>query len=123
MSPAATPFARDLDAGVRALVLDRDHHACVRCGLAVGDEAIWPRSPGGSRGPENLILLCGSRKTGCTRWIGVHSKRALLYGWLLTPGEDPLDKPVVYASSGGFTEYWLTADGGRETEPPRERAA
>jgi hypothetical protein len=35
-----------------------------------------------------------------------------------------LDVPVAYArQEGGFTEYWLTADGRREAGSPQERAA
>jgi hypothetical protein len=114
---------------VRAVVEDRDLGWCVRCGLAVGDgpQSIHHRirrSQGGSHQPDNLILLCGSGTTGCHGWVHAHPAAARDFGWLLKSTENPLDVPVAYArQEGGFTEYWLTADGRREAGSPQERAA
>jgi hypothetical protein len=114
---------------VRVAVEDRDLGWCVRCGLAVGDgsQSIHHRirrSQSGSHQSDNLILLCGSGTTGCHGWVHAHPAAARDSGWLLKSNEDPLAVPVAYAAqAGGFTEFWLTADGRREAEPPQERAA
>jgi 5-methylcytosine-specific restriction endonuclease McrA len=106
---------------VRAMVEGRDLGWCVRCGLAVGSgpQSVHHRirrSQGGSHQPENLILLCGSGTTGCHGWVHAHPADARDSGWLLKSHEDPLAVPVAYArQGGGFSEYRLTAGGGRES--------
>lgn len=51
---------------IRAVVLARDGHRCVRCGRtdALQIDHIWPWSLGGPTRSENLQTLCGA----CNRW-------------------------------------------------------
>jgi hypothetical protein len=124
---ARTPLKRTRASGddpspeVRAIVKGRDLGWCVRCGLTVADSPHSihhriRRSQGGSHDPENLILLCGSGTTGCHGWVHAHPAEARDSGWLLKSHEDPLAVPVAYARpGGGFMEYHLTAEGGRES--------
>lgn len=112
-----------LDAVILAKVLDRDLQSCVRCGIPVSgkDYTIHSRVQG-AKGASSLpgwILMCGGPVTGCHGWTHAHPADALVFGWMLKTGDDPLLVPVAYGRrGGGFSEYWLTADGGRETDPP-----
>jgi len=114
---------------VRALVLGRDEHACARCGMSVTDRPRSihhrvRRSQGGGNSPENLITLCGSGVTGCHGWVHANVAEARAPGWLLLGDDDPLAESVMYAAEyGPAVTFWLTRDGKREADDPREAAA
>jgi hypothetical protein len=58
--------------------------------------------------PENLITLLAS-----------HAGRAdPVMGYRLSPQEDPLLVPMLYALPAGPAWLWLTPDGKRTTVPP-----
>lgn len=100
----------------RALILDRDHGTCFRCGRTVvwwptGDarrpETVCPysihhRRPRGMGGstdpitdhPANGLTLCGTGTTGCHGWVESHRRQALADGYLLEHPQDPRTAPV-----------------------------
>ena len=114
---------------VRALVLERDDHACARCGVnIVGRVASIHhrvrRSQGGRNTPENLVTLCGSGVTECHGWVHQNITQAKVFGWLLDGTADPALEGVTYASERrpGMI-LWLTRAGKRTSVDPREVAA
>src|SRR5262249_37842774 len=123
VNPCRARWDTGLDAGIRAKVLHRDTGRCVRCGIPVSGEDYTIHSRGGRAevtGPflPGLILLCGGFATGCHGWVHEHPTDALVYGWLVRTGDDPLLVPVAYLAGKEMAEYYLTEDGERVTEPP-----
>lgn len=80
-------------AEVRAAVLERDDHCCLRCGRNVEQVAHsvhhrYARKMGGTTDPRindvrNLVLLCGTGTTGCHGWVESHRRQAGADGWIL----------------------------------------
>lgn len=104
-----------LTKSVRETVLERDLHACVRCGLYItpfGEYSIHhrrPRGMGGSKrpstnSPANLLTLCGTGTTGCHGYIESHREQALEAGYLLTQQQHP-DQEAVFTHRG-----WMLLD-------------
>lgn len=98
-----------LSAKLRAAVLDRDGHRCVRCGIALDQAWTYsihhrtPRGMGGSKRANtmpNLITLCGSGVTLCHGWIESHRDAARDLGYLVRRGHDPATTPVLIAGRG-----------------------
>jgi hypothetical protein len=114
--PAATEF----DAVTVAIILERDHWSCVRCGGGLHgvrgrDWSIQhrrARGAGGSRRPDtntpqNGLSVCGSGTTGCHGHIEREREQARAHGWAIRQTDDPLTVPVVHALYG---HVYLTAD-------------
>ena len=98
--------------GGRGLALERDGYACACCGISIIGKRyrLHPRKPGkaGQDAPENLITL-----------LARHASHAdPVKGYRLSPQEDPLLVPVLYALPAGPAWCWLTPDGKRTTVPP-----
>lgn len=116
-------------------VLERDGHACVRCGtLLTGTRGLdWalhhrrPKAMGGSflrdtNMPQNLISVCGPDNThGCHGFIHSRPSESGPAGWLLsnTRSEEPLYLPLLVEHSSRWV--YLTEDG-RYADAPPERA-
>lgn len=92
------------DRRTTALILDRDGHACVCCGITVAQAPITihhrrNRGHGGStdpvtNGPANGIACCWP----CNGLMEVSAARATearARGWKLVMGQDPAAVPVV----------------------------
>lgn len=101
---ATTSRPTGFDRRTRALILDRDGHACVCCGLTAAQTRIVAhhrrnRGHGGSRdpivnGPANGIACCWT----CNDLMESNAPRAAearARGWKLIAGQDPLAVPVV----------------------------
>ena len=115
---------------VRALVIERDGHACRRCGTSLpagrGGSVHHriPRGMGGTRwegihSPALLVLLCGDGTTGCHGWIERHRAAALRLGWLLSRqlfGIDPADVPMRWPDRPD--RLYLRHDGTTVTDLP-----
>lgn len=91
---------------VRAAILDRAGGQCERCGRSL-DPYFYSlqhrraRGMGGSRrrdtnSPVNLVALCGSATTpgGCHQWVEAHPDYAIVDGWRVPQGIDPVGSPV-----------------------------
>lgn len=110
----ATDRSRPVPAKLRASILERDSHACARCGRPVDVSSGYyslhhrlPRSRGGTHTPENLVTLCGSGTTRCHVEVESLRAQARAEGWLVPTGVDPAAWPVL---RGG--QWWqLTAEG------------
>lgn len=126
---AATARKRPRDTGpsreVVDLVLERDQHSCVLCGVNLHGQRgrDWsiqhrdPRGMGGTRRPEvnrpsSLVALCGSGTTGCHGWAEVRRREAEALGLLLRGNEQATQVPVatwygvvLLDDEGGFTHY------------------
>lgn len=91
------------DLGTVLRVLERDGHACVRCGKAIrGDRGRdWslqhrkPRGQGGTNDPSNLLSVCGSGTTGCHGHMESYRTEAYDKGWLVHRNVDPRAKAVL----------------------------
>lgn len=89
------------EAQVRAVVMDRDGHACVICGSRdrVTFHHCLPRSAGGSSipiGPHQAIAACGSGTSGCHGMVeraGREQGWAYRLGYLARHGLDPSETP------------------------------
>lgn len=87
---------------IRLAVLERDGHACSRCGVTVQRPFYSlhhrrPRGMGGSRllhTMANLVTLCGSGTTGCHGEIEGDRDRQRQVGWLVPKGVRPEDWPI-----------------------------
>lgn len=101
---------------VRQIVLERDQHRCVRCGIYVAFGAYSlhhrrPRGSGGSRRPStnlpaNLLTLCGHATSpdGCHHYVESHRELAREAGYLLTQQQHP-DQEAVFTHRG-----WMLLD-------------
>ena len=98
---------------VRQLVIDRNHHMCLRCqapGQVIHHRR--PRKRGGTKrpeinAPENLVWICNRCHDEIERFI-----REIAYntGWLVREGiEEPVEIPLVDLLGRWF---WLLEDGG-----------
>ncbi|GAB2859260.1 hypothetical protein GCM10022221_68540 [Actinocorallia aurea] len=106
----------------RALVLARDGHACVVCGLDITRRPHnihhrLPRGMGGSsdpaiNSPANLITVCGSGTTGCHGEIERNREWAQDHGWIVPRGMSPAASPIVLFGCPG--RFLLLSDGGIE---------
>ena len=82
---------KTIPSAIRDAVLERDGHACVRCGAAVQRPYYSlhhrrARGMGGSRllhTMANLVTLCGSGTTGCHGEVESDRDAAEAVGWLL----------------------------------------
>lgn len=84
---------------MQTLVLDRDGHACVRCGVPA--EATHHRKPRGMGGASrqaaahdasHLISLCSV----CHVWVESERAAARLMGWLVPVGVDPAGYQLLW---------------------------
>jgi hypothetical protein len=112
MKSRKDPLAAFLAPTGRGLALERDGYACACCGMSIIGKyyRLCPRKPGkaGQAAPENLVTLLAS-----------HASRAdPVKGYRLSPQEDPLLVPVLYALAAGPAWCWLTRDGKRTTVAP-----
>lgn len=98
---------------VRALVHDRDHGQCVRCGsrssLTIHHRVN--RGMGGAREPwinepQNLLLAC----TFCNTWFEDNPRQSYAHGWKLRRPMLPADMTVRYSDGH---EWALFPDGTR----------
>lgn len=88
---------------IRDAVLERDGHACVRCGVAVQRPFYSlqhrdPRGAGGSRllhTMANLVTLCGSGTTKCHGHVESQRTESYALGWLVPNGVVPEEWPVL----------------------------
>lgn len=113
----------------RALVLERDGHACVCCGRSVIGRRYSlqhrkRRSQGGDNSPCNLLTVLGDGTTGChariDSRIDPHDEAK---GYTCRSWEDPARIPVMYFTEGGSgIAAWLLPDGTLSVHDP-ERAA
>ncbi|MGB3443852.1 MAG: HNH endonuclease signature motif containing protein [Actinophytocola sp.] len=105
---------------IREAVLERDDHACVRCGVAIQRPYYSlqhrdPRGAGGSRllhTMANLVTLCGSGTTRCHGHVESYRDESKAHGWLVPNGAVPEEWPV---------RRW-TPDGPRWMQPGNEWA-
>ncbi|WP_208033209.1 HNH endonuclease [Streptomyces cyanogenus] len=103
---AARVARRGPSARIRRIVLERDGHACVRCGLRAGSTRLGlayvvPISHGGTDSPDNLITLCPNCNAGRTSqppgeeevWLRMQSlspgEQSRLLAWM-TLGRRPV---------------------------------
>jgi hypothetical protein len=117
------------------MVLERDGHACVRCGRPAGPgtgpysiQHRVARGVGGDNSLPNLILLCGSATTLCHGKVESRDNRGDRHdqaaGWRLESWQDPEREPVLIVSAGGGgIRAWLERDGGIAFEAPGEAVA
>lgn len=112
---------------VRQTILDRDHGACVRCGVPIESSSVGyslqhrnARQMGGTSDPRinqtgNGVVLCGSATTGCHGWVEqtdpVAATRA---GYAVEGWADPVSVPMLTMRDG-----WVRIDnnGGRWQVP------
>ena len=130
-------------AKVRQLVLVRDLHACVSCGVSIQSRPFSvhhriPRGMGGTRNPEvnlpaNLLTLCGTGTTGCHGWLESHRVKANEWGYLIRRGTaSPSFEPVLTAvgwrrfdNDGGIADAYpanVSAERQREVDAHAEQA-
>ncbi|GIH07362.1 hypothetical protein Rhe02_54290 [Rhizocola hellebori] len=96
-------------------ILERDGHACGRCGGALYGErgfdySIQHRRARGAGGtqqpdtnaPQNGLALCGSGAgdAGCHSHVESHREEAREHGWAIRQDEDPLRVPVTHFLHG-----------------------
>ena len=120
------PRSRSTDPSpaLRALVLGRDRHSCVRCGKGITGRPYSlhhrkRRSQGGRNAPGNLLTLCGSGTTGCHGWVHANIAESQASGWLLLSTQHPGAESVLYVSEhGSGMRVWLTESGTYSTAPP-----
>lgn len=108
VATAKRPKDTGPDKATVELVLARDGHRCVACGVPLhGQRGVdyslhhrKRRSQGVDNSPANLVSLCGH---GCSQCHGlVHSEvaEARLTGFLLRSTENPEEVPVEHARHG-----------------------
>lgn len=128
--PTTRPKRNPMPPDVRALVIDRDGHACRRCGHPLPGGrggSVHHRIPRGMGGttwtgihsPALLVLLCGDGTTGCHGWIESNRAAALRLGWLLTRhlfDIDPADVPLRW--DDGELRLYLHHDGTSAVDLP-----
>lgn len=103
---------------IREAVLERDGHACTRCGAAIvrpyySLQHRRPRGMGGSRllhTMANLVTLCGSATSGCHGEVESDRETAVRLGWLVPHGVTPEEWPV-----------WRWTPDGHRWEQPGEK--
>ena len=115
---------------VRALVLERDGHACVCCGQSVTGRPYSlqhrkRRSQGGSNSPSNLVVVLGTGTTGCHERIDSRrDPHDEARGYTVRSWQNPALVPVMIFSEGGSgVTAWLTDAGTYAFEAPAERRA
>lgn len=114
-------------------ILERDGHACARCGGGLwGDRGRgWSiqhrraRGAGGTQRPDtnaphNGIALCGSATTGCHGYVEAHPREAEDNGFRVPQNGDPAKAPVNHAHLGPNTYLWPNGSWG--SRPWREEA-
>jgi 5-methylcytosine-specific restriction protein A len=113
-----TGFSRQ----VRAVVIERAHGYCERCGEKRGTEAHHRRArgAGGTRRPStnqpsNALWLCAA----CHRDTESRRTHALANGWLVRQHDEPRDAPVLYRG----TRVWLDDLGCMHDNPQHAEAA
>jgi hypothetical protein len=113
------------DAGVRAMVLERDGYRCVCCGRSVTGEPFMlvRRLRGGGDSPANLITTLGTPTSGCAGRID--SRRDPddeAKGYSVGSGQDPAEVPVVlFGGDGPGVPLFLSAEGFYHAEPQATR--
>lgn len=92
---------------VRQTILDRDHMACVRCGVAIDTGHVGyslqhrdNRGSGGTSDPRvnwasNGATMCGSGTTGCHGWAEDHETEAAELGYVVKSWADPATVPML----------------------------
>jgi hypothetical protein len=112
------------DAKTRALVLERDDHRCVCCGVSVIGRPYSlqhrkRRSQGGGNSPSNLITVLGTGTTGCHERIDSRrDPHDEARGYTVRSWQDPAEVPVMVMSAHGAGALMLlTADGTYEIPP------
>ena len=113
---------------VRRLVLERDGHACVCCGMSIAGQPYSlqhrkRRSQGGTNDPSNLITVLGTGTTGCHERID--SRRFPEdedKGYTVRSWQNPAGVPVTLFGGAGGT-FYLWDDGTYHAEGPQEAAA
>ena len=113
---------------VRRLVLERDGHACVCCGMSIAGQPYSlqhrkRRSQGGTNDPSNLITVLGTGTTGCHERIDSRrSPEDEDKGYTVRSWQDPAGVPVTLFGGAGGT-FYLWDDGTYHAEGPQEAAA
>jgi hypothetical protein len=115
---------------VRALVLERDGHACVCCGQSVIGRPYslqhrQRRSQGGTNALSNLVVVLGTGTTGCHERIDSRrDPHGEARGYTVRSWQDPALVPVMIFSEGGSgIAAWLTDEGGYAFEAPGREVA
>lgn len=115
---------------VRRLVLERDSHACVCCGISVIGRPYSlqhrkRRSQGGDNSPANLITVLGTGTTGCHERIDSRrDPEDEAKGYTVRSWDDPALIPVMlFGRHGSGVTAWLLPDGGYVYEQPDRGAA
>ena len=112
---------------IRDAVLDRDGHACNRCGVPVQRpyyslQHRRPRGMGGSRllhTMANLVTLCGSASTRCHGEVENDRDTSTRLGWLVPHGVTPEEWPVWRWTPDGHR--WEQPGKSWELSSPHER--
>ena len=84
---------------LKAEIRERDGYQCQHCGRGVNPGEVHhrrPRGMGGSKNPNanapsRLVLLCGDSH----RWIEANREEARSQGFLLGPGDDAEEIPIL----------------------------
>ena len=110
---------------VRALVLERDGHACVCCGRSVIGQVYSlqhrkRRSQGGGNSPSNLVTVLGDGTRGCHQRIDSRRDPADgAKGFTVRSWQDPALIPVmVFSEHGSGAAVYLTSEGTYSCEAP-----
>ena len=134
VDPPAAPLDPNRNSGpsaaVRALVLARDGHACVCCGVSIMGRrySLGHRlraSQGGKPVPSNLIVLLGLGGESCHGRIDSRLDRSdEAKGYSLRSWQDPLLVPVTVVSPDrSEMPLWLDDDGKYSAVPPEGAVA
>jgi hypothetical protein len=115
---------------VRALVLERDGHACVCCGRSVIGQSYSlqhrkRRSQGGDNSPANLVTVLGTGTTGCHERIDSRrDPQDEAKGYTVRSWQDPEQIPVmVFSPHGSGATAWLTEAGTYSFQAPEGAVA
>ena len=114
---------------VRKLVLERDGHACVCCGVSIDGRPYSlqhrkRRSQGGDNSASNLIVVLGTGTTGCHERIDSRrDPHDEAKGYTVRSWQDPALVPVMVMSGAeaGMSLY-PTEDGRWSAEAPEAAA-